>query len=104
MGSLPPSPQILVDTRALQKEINALVGKLERTFSVTDELLFKVWGLWGGPEGFWGVLKGFGGPERVLGVLKGFWGGPGGFWGVLKGLWGVLEGCGGCGEGIWGAL
>lgn len=33
--------KILVDTRALQKEINALVGKLERTFSVTDELLFK---------------------------------------------------------------
>ncbi|XP_030825973.1 coiled-coil domain-containing protein 22 [Camarhynchus parvulus] len=34
--------KILEDTRALQKEINALVGKLERTFSVTDELLFKV--------------------------------------------------------------
>ncbi|XP_053908133.1 coiled-coil domain-containing protein 22 [Cuculus canorus] len=33
--------KILVDTRALQKEINALGGKLERTFSVTDELLFK---------------------------------------------------------------
>lgn len=33
--------KILVDTRALQKEINGLVGKLERTFSVTDELLFK---------------------------------------------------------------
>lgn len=33
--------KILEDTRALQKEINALVGKLERTFSVTDELLFK---------------------------------------------------------------
>uniref|UniRef100_A0A672U4G6 Coiled-coil domain-containing protein 22 n=1 Tax=Strigops habroptila TaxID=2489341 RepID=A0A672U4G6_STRHB len=33
--------KILVDTRALQKEINSLVGKLERTFSVTDELLFK---------------------------------------------------------------
>lgn len=31
-----------MDTRALQKEINSLVGKLERTFSVTDELLFKV--------------------------------------------------------------
>ena len=61
MGSLPPSPQILVDTRALQKEINALVGKLERTFSVTDELLFKVWGLWGGPE-------------RVVGGPEGFWG------------------------------
>uniref|UniRef100_A0A8C3UZD7 Coiled-coil domain-containing protein 22 n=1 Tax=Catharus ustulatus TaxID=91951 RepID=A0A8C3UZD7_CATUS len=30
--------KILEDTRALQKEINALVGKLERTFSVTDEL------------------------------------------------------------------
>ncbi|KAM7028184.1 LOW QUALITY PROTEIN: coiled-coil domain-containing protein 22 [Acridotheres tristis] len=33
--------KILEDTRALQKEINALLGKLERTFSVTDELLFK---------------------------------------------------------------
>ncbi|XP_062454655.1 6-phosphofructo-2-kinase/fructose-2,6-bisphosphatase 1 isoform X3 [Rhea pennata] len=33
--------KILVDTRVLQKEINTLVGKLERTFSVTDELLFK---------------------------------------------------------------
>ncbi|XP_068027237.1 LOW QUALITY PROTEIN: coiled-coil domain-containing protein 22, partial [Melanerpes formicivorus] len=33
--------KILVDTRGLQKEINNLVGKLERTFSVTDELLFK---------------------------------------------------------------
>ncbi|XP_065509371.1 LOW QUALITY PROTEIN: coiled-coil domain-containing protein 22 [Caloenas nicobarica] len=33
--------KILVDTRGLQKEINSLVGKLERTFSVTDELLFK---------------------------------------------------------------
>ncbi|XP_014117350.1 PREDICTED: coiled-coil domain-containing protein 22 [Pseudopodoces humilis] len=33
--------KILEDTRALQKEINALVGKLERTFSATDELLFK---------------------------------------------------------------
>ncbi|XP_041339749.1 coiled-coil domain-containing protein 22, partial [Pyrgilauda ruficollis] len=41
--------KILEDTRALQKEINALVGKLERTFSVTDELLFKVGG-WGRPE------------------------------------------------------
>uniref|UniRef100_UPI000B4C855E coiled-coil domain-containing protein 22 n=1 Tax=Lonchura striata TaxID=40157 RepID=UPI000B4C855E len=36
--------KILEDTRALQKEINALVGKLERTFSVTDELLFKIEG------------------------------------------------------------
>ncbi|XP_061875640.1 coiled-coil domain-containing protein 22 isoform X3 [Colius striatus] len=33
--------KILLDTRGLQKEINSLVGKLERTFSVTDELLFK---------------------------------------------------------------
>ncbi|XP_074387136.1 LOW QUALITY PROTEIN: coiled-coil domain-containing protein 22 [Zonotrichia albicollis] len=33
--------KILEDTRALQKEINGLVGKLERTFSVTDELLFR---------------------------------------------------------------
>ncbi|XP_074872332.1 coiled-coil domain-containing protein 22 isoform X2 [Carettochelys insculpta] len=33
--------KILADTRALQKEINGLTGKLERTFAVTDELVFK---------------------------------------------------------------
>ncbi|XP_069738706.1 coiled-coil domain-containing protein 22 [Phaenicophaeus curvirostris] len=33
--------KILLDTRGLQKEINVLGGKLERSFSVTDELLFK---------------------------------------------------------------
>ncbi|XP_037744454.1 coiled-coil domain-containing protein 22 isoform X6 [Chelonia mydas] len=32
---------ILSDTRALQKEINGLTGKLDRTFAVTDELVFK---------------------------------------------------------------
>jgi len=32
---------VLVDTRAVQKEINLLTGKLDRTFSVTDELIFR---------------------------------------------------------------
>ena len=30
------------DTKELQKEINNLTGKLDRTFAVTDELVFKV--------------------------------------------------------------
>lgn len=34
--------QILTDTKHLQKEINALTGKLDRTFAVTDEMVFKV--------------------------------------------------------------
>uniref|UniRef100_A0A4W3J9U7 Coiled-coil domain-containing protein 22 n=1 Tax=Callorhinchus milii TaxID=7868 RepID=A0A4W3J9U7_CALMI len=33
--------KILSDTKELQKEINSLTGKLDRTFAVTDELLFK---------------------------------------------------------------
>ncbi|XP_078088249.1 coiled-coil domain-containing protein 22 [Mustelus asterias] len=33
--------KILLDTKELQKEINNLTGKLERTFAVTDELVFK---------------------------------------------------------------
>lgn len=33
--------KILSDTRSLQKEINHLTGKLDRTFAVTDELVFK---------------------------------------------------------------
>ncbi|XP_069501367.1 coiled-coil domain-containing protein 22 isoform X2 [Ambystoma mexicanum] len=33
--------KILSDTKDLQKEINSLTGKLERTFAVTDELVFK---------------------------------------------------------------
>lgn len=33
--------QVLVDTRSVQKEINSLSGKLDRTFTVTDELLFR---------------------------------------------------------------
>lgn len=33
--------QVLVDTRALQKDINQLSEKLERTFFVTDELIFR---------------------------------------------------------------
>lgn len=34
--------KVLVDTRALQKDINQLGDKLSRTFTVTDELIFKV--------------------------------------------------------------
>ncbi|XP_026187933.1 coiled-coil domain-containing protein 22 [Mastacembelus armatus] len=33
--------KILSDTKELQKEINNLTGKLDRTFAVTDELIFK---------------------------------------------------------------
>uniref|UniRef100_A0A8C9KEN1 Coiled-coil domain-containing protein 22 n=1 Tax=Panthera tigris altaica TaxID=74533 RepID=A0A8C9KEN1_PANTA len=33
--------KILSDTKELQKEINSLSGKLDRTFAVTDELVFK---------------------------------------------------------------
>lgn len=32
---------VLTDTKTLQKEINSLTGKLDRTFTVTDELVFK---------------------------------------------------------------
>lgn len=34
--------QILTDTRYVQKEINQLSGKLDRTFKVTDEQIYKV--------------------------------------------------------------
>lgn len=34
--------QILMDTKHLQKDINGLTGKLDRTFAVTDEMVFKV--------------------------------------------------------------
>ena len=33
--------KILIDTRAVQKEINQLSGKLDRLFTVTDEQVFK---------------------------------------------------------------
>ncbi|XP_035231883.1 coiled-coil domain-containing protein 22 homolog [Stegodyphus dumicola] len=33
--------KVLLDTRNVQKEINKLSGKLERTFTVTDELIFR---------------------------------------------------------------
>ncbi|KAL4230380.1 Coiled-coil domain-containing protein 22 [Mactra antiquata] len=33
--------KVLVDTRAVQKEINQLSGKLDRQFTVTDELIFR---------------------------------------------------------------
>ena len=34
--------QILIDTKSIQKEINTLTGKLDRTFTVADELIFRV--------------------------------------------------------------
>lgn len=34
--------QILIETRSLQKEINQASGKLNRTFTATDEMIFKV--------------------------------------------------------------
>jgi hypothetical protein len=34
--------KVLVDTRALQKDISQLSEKLGRTFTVTDELVFRV--------------------------------------------------------------
>lgn len=34
--------KILNDTRELQKEINTINGQLDRQFTVTDDLLFKV--------------------------------------------------------------
>ena len=33
--------KILIETKAIQKEINVLTGKLERVFNSTDELIFK---------------------------------------------------------------
>ncbi|KAH9495231.1 hypothetical protein Btru_015787 [Bulinus truncatus] len=33
--------KILLDTKSIQKEINSLSGKLDRTFTVTDELIFR---------------------------------------------------------------
>ncbi|XP_048773874.2 coiled-coil domain-containing protein 22 homolog [Ostrea edulis] len=33
--------KVLIDTRSIQKEINNLSGKLDRTFTVTDELIFR---------------------------------------------------------------
>lgn len=33
--------KILIETKSIQKEINQLNGKLDRTFAVTDELIFK---------------------------------------------------------------
>lgn len=33
--------QVLGDTRSVQKEINQLSGVLDRTFAVTDELIFR---------------------------------------------------------------
>lgn len=34
--------KVLEDTRELQKEINNISGQLDRQFTVTDDLLFKV--------------------------------------------------------------
>ncbi|CAH1778226.1 unnamed protein product [Owenia fusiformis] len=33
--------KILIDTKSIQKDINQLSGKLDRTFTVTDELIFR---------------------------------------------------------------
>lgn len=33
--------KVLVDTREIQKEINTLTGRLERSFTVADELIFR---------------------------------------------------------------
>jgi iron uptake system EfeUOB component EfeO/EfeM len=34
--------KVLKDTKELQKEINNLTGQLERSFTVADELIFRV--------------------------------------------------------------
>ncbi len=34
--------KVLIETRNIQKDINQLIGKLERVFNATDELIFKV--------------------------------------------------------------
>ena len=33
--------KVLIETKNIQKEINQLIGKLERSFTTTDELIFK---------------------------------------------------------------
>ena len=65
--------QILSDTKELQKEINSLSGKLDRTFAVTDELVFKVWVRLGWVEGWGGagllpvcLLTGWLGPKPCV--------------------------------------
>ncbi len=42
LARLVDATQVLIDTRALQKDISQLSEKLGRTFAVTDELVFKV--------------------------------------------------------------
>lgn len=34
--------KILIDTKAVQKEINTLNGQLERSFALSDEVIFRV--------------------------------------------------------------
>jgi hypothetical protein len=34
--------RVLEDVKSVQREINSLQGKVERTFTVTDEMIFKV--------------------------------------------------------------
>ena len=34
--------KVLKDTKEIQKDINTLSGRLDRTFAVADELIFKV--------------------------------------------------------------
>jgi Protein of unknown function (DUF812) len=33
---------VLADTRNVQKDINQLTGRVDRSFAVTDEMIFKV--------------------------------------------------------------
>ncbi|KAG8570443.1 hypothetical protein GDO81_011274 [Engystomops pustulosus] len=47
--------KILSDTKDLQKEINNLTGKVDRTFVVTDELVFKVGSTFISFSGYWFV-------------------------------------------------
>lgn len=34
--------KVLADTRNVQKDINQLTGRVDRSFAVTDEMIFKV--------------------------------------------------------------
>lgn len=34
--------RVINDVKSIQRENNSLIGKVERTFTVTDEIIFKV--------------------------------------------------------------
>jgi hypothetical protein len=34
--------RVLEDVKSVQREINSIQGKVERTFTVTDEIIFRV--------------------------------------------------------------